>query len=55
MPLLLIWLKMTPPTPYWAENDDVLTCSSDTVSKTAGLAFWLCESVVDAPSARMLL
>ena len=41
--------------PYWAENDDNETCNSSTVSKTAGLAFWLCDSVVEAPSARMLL
>src|SRR5215472_5942701 len=46
---------MTPPIPYCAEKDEVLTCSSDTVSKIAGLAFWLCERVVDAPSARILL
>src|SRR5438477_3684329 len=46
---------MAPPIPYCAEKDEVLTCSSETVSNTAGLAFWLCESVVDAPSARMLL
>src|SRR5271167_173318 len=46
---------MIPPIPYWAEKDDVLTCSSLTFSNVAGFAFWLCERVVDAPSAMILL
>ena len=51
-PLLLIWLKTAPPTPYCAEKVDVDICTSAMSSKTMTSTLALWGSVVLAPSAR---
>jgi len=55
VPLLVIWLKMTPPMPYCAENDEVLTCKLGNVFECCGVGVHALARVVEAPSERMLL